>query len=102
MMRAASAALLALLLVSAGCGVTEFLTAPFTAAKPSGGSGEKASIVEQATSHFWLVWIVGPILLTLFIPQIRQPIAAALSAFFTFWKEFWLRATGFVTKRTDD
>ena len=88
-----------LLLPSCGLlsGVSDFVMGP---TKSSGGEG--GGVIQDATNHIWLVWIVGPILLSLFFKEVREPIGAALSAFFGLWAALWARLTGLVTKDPND
>jgi hypothetical protein len=98
--------LLAVLTLGCSSGIP-FLPAhldPFESGGGNGRGGESGggTVVKEVTDHIWLVWVVGPILLSLFFKEVRQPIAAALSAFFGLWAALWARLTGFVTKDPHD
>lgn len=91
------------LLLLAGCSalaaVSDFIT---DGGRGDGGDSGEASVVKDVTDHIWLVWVVGPILLSLFFKDVREPIGTALSAFFGLWAALWHRLTGFVTKDPND
>ena len=91
------------LLLLAGCSaisaVSDFITDGGRGGSDSEGD---PSVVKEVTDHIWLVWVVGPILLSLFFKEVREPISTALSAFFGLWAALWHRLTGFVTKDPND
>lgn len=93
-----------LLLGLAGCSalaaVSDFITDGGRG--DDGGTEGGGSVVREVTDHIWLVWVVGPILLSLFFKEVREPIGAALTAFFGLWAALWRRLTGFVTKDPHD
>ena len=74
----------------------------FVTGTRSSGSGGATGFVETTTNHIWMVWVLGPILLSLFIPQVREPIGQAFTAFFGLWAALWHRLTGFITKDPND
>lgn len=74
---------------------------PFESAPGGGGEGGE-SVVKEVTDHIWLVWVVGPILLSLFFKEVRQPISSALSAFFGVWTALWRRLTAWITRDPSD
>lgn len=94
---------LPLLLLLASCSLIEGVSDFVTGSRGDKGAGDAGgNTVRDVTDHIWLVWVVGPILLSLFFKEVREPISTALSAFFGLWAALWHRLTGFVTKDPND
>jgi len=91
----------ALLLFLPACGILEWAFSPAPKKTSREGASTTSAIIDAGTDMVWYITLAA-ILLSLFFPQIRRPIGAALAAFFGLFGAIWVRLKGLVTKDPND